>query len=104
MQTLTKLIGLIALALVTTLVMSWASDTLWVWFVNTSGPGMKGWFAIFTIVSIAFQQNTTQLAKATLEKGESIYKRALSNHIALILGALATVGLSWLTGQVIGWL
>lgn len=104
MKTLTKLIGLIALATLTTLVLAWSSNTLWTWFVSTSGPGIKGWFAVFTIATLVFQQNTTQLAKLKLDEGCSVYKHAFQNHVSIIIGSLMTVGLTWLTGQALNWI
>jgi hypothetical protein len=107
MKTLAKFLILITTSLLMSLCLAWACDTLWGWLAATStgvDPTLAGWFGVNVVLGLIIGTNTINLAPREAGKGEDVFKSALQRQIGLVIGALMTVGVTWVFAQITGWL
>lgn len=97
--------------LVTPLITTWASSTVWRWYVARDlgpGPSQAAWYGIWTIIIMYVAIVYARMAKLERDKdkkrGWDAASIGATRIIVTWIVVPSSVGLCWVVGQVLGWL
>lgn len=95
----------IILTPVRAIVLAGTCATLWRWFAAESlgaGPSNAAWYGISLIAGILVGASTINLPK--IKDDEQPVIGPLARDLGLLVACGIVLGVSWLTGQIVGWL
>lgn len=99
-------VGLVA-APITALINAWAMSTIWSWFVQPqfgAGPSSAAWYGLASIVSLVLIPAAIATTNDKNRQPDDSLARTIALPIGLWLVALSAVAVSWVTGQILGWI